>query len=91
MVISDRAGQGDVFKALDLGVVDFFAKSAVFAGLESRTIQDGLIRKVHAIRNLRINRVFERLPSAPPVLLEGTWERACRSGRDAPKSTFRPS
>ncbi len=66
MIISGRAGEDDVWKALDLGAVDFIAKPTARATLELRTIQDGLIRKVHAIRDLRIDKVSERIQAAPP-------------------------
>lgn len=68
MVISGHAGEDDVFKALDLGAVDFIAKPAAHATPELQTIQDGLIRKVHAIRELRIDRVSERIQATPSVL-----------------------
>lgn len=68
MVISGRAGEGDVFKALDLGAVDFIAKPTLRATPELRMIEEELIRKVHAIRELRIDKVWERISSAPPVL-----------------------
>ena len=50
MIISGRAGEQDVFKALDLGAVDFIAKPTSRATPELQTIQQELIRKVHAIR-----------------------------------------
>jgi two-component system chemotaxis response regulator CheB len=68
MVISGRAGEGEVFKALDLGAVDFIAKPTLRANPELRSIEEELIRKVHAIRELRIDKVRERIQSAPPVL-----------------------
>jgi len=68
MVISGRAGEEDVFKALDLGAVDFIAKPTARATMELSTIQQELIRKVHAIRELRIEKVQERIKTAPPVL-----------------------
>ena len=68
MVISGRAGEEDVFKALDLGAVDFIAKPTARATMELSTIQQELIRKVHAIRELRIEKVQERIRTAPPVL-----------------------
>lgn len=68
MVISGRAGESDVFKALDLGAVDFIAKPTPHATPELRTIEEELIRKVHAIRDLRIDKVRERMRSAPRVL-----------------------
>jgi two-component system chemotaxis response regulator CheB len=68
IVISGRAGEDDVFKALDLGAVDFIAKPTLLATLELQTIEEGLIRKVHAIRELRIEKVSERIQSRPPIL-----------------------
>jgi two-component system chemotaxis response regulator CheB len=68
MVISGRAGEEDVFKALDLGAVDFIAKPTAHATPELQTIQQELIRKVHAIRELRIDRVQDRIRTAPPVI-----------------------
>ena len=68
MVISGRSGEGDVFKALDLGAVDFIAKPTMRAAPELQNIQAELIRKVHAIRELRIEKVKERIVSTPPVL-----------------------
>jgi two-component system chemotaxis response regulator CheB len=68
MVISGRAGEEDVFKALDLGAVDFIAKPTLRATPALQSIQQELIRKVHAIRELRIDKVSERISSVPPVL-----------------------
>jgi two-component system chemotaxis response regulator CheB len=68
MVISSRSGDQDVFKALDLGAVDFIAKPAPRATPELETIQQELIRKVHAIRELRIDRVSHRIGASPPPL-----------------------
>jgi two-component system chemotaxis response regulator CheB len=67
MVISGRAGEEDVFKALELGAVDFIAKPSPRAGPELASIERELIRKVHAIRELRIDKVRERLAALPPV------------------------
>jgi len=72
VVISSRAGEDDVFKALDLGAVDFIAKPTAAATLELQNIEEGLIRKVHAIRELRIDKVSERIQSAPPMLVDRT-------------------
>ncbi len=68
VIISGRAGEDDVFKALDLGAVDFIAKPTVSAAPELRMIEEGLIRKVHAIRELRIEKVSDRIQSRPPLL-----------------------
>jgi two-component system chemotaxis response regulator CheB len=68
MVISGRAGEQDVFKALDLGAVDFIAKPTSRATPELQTIQQELIRKVHAIRDLRIEKVSERIDASAPAV-----------------------
>ncbi|MBW2315621.1 MAG: chemotaxis response regulator protein-glutamate methylesterase [Deltaproteobacteria bacterium] len=61
MVISGRAGEDEVFKALDLGAVDFIAKPTPRPIPELETIQQEVIRKVHAIRQLRIDKVKQRV------------------------------
>lgn len=74
IVISGRAGEDDVFKALDLGAVDFIAKPTRLATMELQTIEEGLIRKVHAIREMRIEKVSERIQSRPPILARPTGQ-----------------
>jgi two-component system chemotaxis response regulator CheB len=66
MVISGRSGEEEVFKALDLGAVDFLAKPTPRASAELVKIERELIRKVHAIRELRIEKVNERIAALPP-------------------------
>jgi two-component system chemotaxis response regulator CheB len=66
MIISGRSGEEDVFKALDLGAVDFIAKPTPRASAELVNIERELIRKVHAIRELRIEKVRERIDALPP-------------------------
>jgi len=70
MVISGRGGDQDVFKALDLGAVDFVAKPTPRATPELATIEQELIRKVHAIRQLRIDKLRRQI-SSPPSLVGG--------------------
>jgi two-component system chemotaxis response regulator CheB len=67
IVISGRAGDEDVFKALELGAVDFIAKPSPRAAPELVNIEQELIRKVHATRELRIDKVRERLAARPPL------------------------
>jgi two-component system chemotaxis response regulator CheB len=61
IVISGRAGDADVFRALELGAVDFLAKPTPHATPELASIERELIRKVHAIRELRIEKVQGRI------------------------------
>lgn len=65
IVISGRAGQGDVFKALELGAVDFIAKPTLHATPMLASIERELIRKVHAVRELRLDKVRERIGAMP--------------------------
>jgi two-component system chemotaxis response regulator CheB len=71
MVISGRSGDEDVFKALELGAVDFIAKPTARATPELANIEQELIRKVHAIRELRIDKVRDRAAVAPTVPAAG--------------------
>jgi len=75
IVISGRAGDQDVFKALDLGAVDFVAKPTLRAAPELATIEQELIRKVHAIRQLRIEKVQERIAAAPSLTRRSAQQR----------------
>ncbi len=68
MVISGRGGDQDVFKALDLGAVDFVAKPTPRATPELATIEQELIRKVHAIRQLRIDKLRHQISRAPSLV-----------------------
>jgi two-component system chemotaxis response regulator CheB len=67
IVISGRKGDQDVFRALDFGAVDFIAKPTPRAGPDLEAIEQELLRKVHAIRQLRIEKVRERLEAQPAV------------------------
>ncbi len=80
MVISGRTGEDDVFKALELGAVDFIAKPTLRATTQLVSIEQELLRKVHAIRELRIDKVRERLTSLPSVVT-GSPEAGASSPR----------
>jgi len=68
IVISGRKGDQDVFRALDFGAVDFIAKPTPRAGPELEQIEQELLRKVHTVRQLRIDKVRERLEAQPAVV-----------------------
>ena len=80
IVISGRKGEQDVFRALDFGAVDFIAKPTPRAGAELETIEQELLRKVHAIRQLRIEKVRARLDAgvAPPRVAQPATQRSKR-------------
>jgi two-component system chemotaxis response regulator CheB len=68
LVVSGRTGDDTVFKALELGAVDFVAKPTLRAAPELATIQEELIRKVHGTRQLRMDKVRDRISQAPSVV-----------------------
>ncbi len=68
IVISGRNGEDDVFKALELGAVDFIAKPTPHATPMLSSISQELIRKVHSIRDLRIEKVHDRIRALPPLV-----------------------
>jgi len=79
IVISGRSGEDQVFRALELGAVDFLAKPTPRAAPELANIERELIRKVHSLRELRIEKVRDRIATLAPHV-----ERGGRRGR-APK------
>jgi two-component system, chemotaxis family, protein-glutamate methylesterase/glutaminase len=68
LVVSGRSGDDTVFKALELGAMDFVAKPTLRAAPELATIQEELIRKVHGTRQLRMDKVRDRVSQAPSVV-----------------------
>jgi two-component system chemotaxis response regulator CheB len=73
LVVSGLGGKEDVWKALELGAVDFVTKPTRRAAPELATIEAELLRKVLAARELRMDRVRERMraPVAPAQTPEG--------------------
>ena len=70
IVISGRTGEDDVFRALELGAVDFVGKPSPRATPELNNIEQELVRKVHAIRDLRIEKVQTRIGATPAAIRE---------------------
>ena len=70
IVISGRTGEEDVFRALELGAVDFVGKPSPRATPELNNIEKELVRKVHAIRDLRIEKVQTRIGAASEAICE---------------------
>jgi len=68
IVVSGRAGEEEVFRALELGAVDFVGKPSPRATPELNNIEQELVRKVHAVRDLRIDRVRKRIDAVPAVI-----------------------
>jgi two-component system chemotaxis response regulator CheB len=65
LVISSYAAKENVFKALELGALDFIAKPGRQLTPDLRGISDELVRKVKLVRQLRAVTLGERVPVAP--------------------------
>lgn len=76
LVISGRSGAEDVFRALELGAADFLAKPTPNVTPALGTIREELLRRVHAIRELRIDRLRARVGRAPERLEASDWAGA---------------
>ena len=68
IVISSTSGDEKVFKALELGAVDFIAKPTTVISDELLKIQQDLHEKVQAVFKLNMARVQKRNEPAPPVV-----------------------
>ncbi len=68
IVVSSRTQEEDVFRALDLGAIEFVGKPSPRATPELNNIERELVRKVHAVRDLRIEKVQKRIDAAPVVI-----------------------
>ena len=94
IVVSGRGEAPDVFRALELGAVDFVAKPTTRAAPELATIEQELIRKVHAIPELRIDHVrsagaTDAPPSAVPRTLRAHRAVAIGSSTGGPAALLR--
>ena len=70
IVISGRTEEEDVFRALELGAVEFVSKPSPRATLELNDIERELVQKVHAVRDLRIEKVRKRIDAVPAMIRE---------------------
>ncbi len=55
IMVSSHADSKTVFKALELGAVDFIAKPTRRASVELQTIEKDLIRKIRGIKDIRLD------------------------------------
>lgn len=70
IMVSSHGDSKTVFKALELGAVDFIAKPTRRASIELQTIEKDLIRKIRGIKNIRmdiLSRNLELLESEEAV------------------------
>lgn len=64
IVVSSYAKKANVFRALELGAVDFIAKPSRFITEEIASIRQELLGKIRAVRGLRLHNLGKR--AAPP-------------------------
>ena len=60
IIISSHSERDNVFRALELGAMDFIAKPGRHIGPDLRTIQDDLIGKIRMVRRLSVVRLLAR-------------------------------
>ncbi len=61
IMVSSHADSKTVFKALELGAVDFIAKPTRRASVELQTIEKDLIRKIRGIKDIRLEILSKNL------------------------------
>lgn len=85
IVISSHSERDNVFRALELGAMDFIAKPGRHIGPDLRTIQDDLLAKIGVVRRLSVVRLLARAQALVEQRLERqTGEHpAFESGRYA--------
>lgn len=67
LIVSSRESNRSVFKALDLGAVDFVVKPSRTASPRLRQLEEELLSKVLAIPQLRFDKIKERIATAPEL------------------------
>lgn len=61
IMVTSHADSKTVFKALELGAVDFIAKPTRRASVELQTIEKDLLRKIKGIKNIRLDILSKNL------------------------------
>lgn len=67
LVVSARESNRSVFKALDLGAVDFIVKPAKTASPQLKLIEQELLAKILAIPSLQFDKIRQRVAQAPVI------------------------
>src|SRR5512136_2223816 len=61
IMVTSHADSKTVFKALELGAVDFIAKPTRRASIELQTIEKDLLRKIKGLKNIRLDILSKNL------------------------------
>lgn len=67
LVVSARESNRSVFKALDLGAVDFVVKPSKTASPQLKLIENELLSKILAIPQLQFDKIRQRVAQAPVI------------------------
>lgn len=67
LVVSARESNRSVFKALDLGAVDFVVKPSKTASPQLKLIEQELLSKILAIPQLQFDKIRQRVAQAPVI------------------------
>jgi two-component system chemotaxis response regulator CheB len=78
VVISSRDGKQDVFRALELGALDFVRKARSDEPGERERLREELIAKVGTVRALRLNGLGDSTSGAPAAAAERAAPRQAR-------------
>lgn len=80
IVVSARAGDDNVFKALELGAVDFVAKPSDRVSPELMTIREDLVKKVLALPGAKLSQMLPKPAASPRVGASSPASRVAASG-----------
>src|SRR5512140_1761520 len=81
IAVSSRASDRSVFKALELGAVDFIAKPGGRVSPRLEEIQKDLLTKISYVAELRMENLRKRATAEPPQVAEVTAAgSACAAG-----------
>lgn len=77
IVVSSHGGDDRVFKALDLGAMDFIVKPTVDPSVQLQCIRDDLLEKVRSIFNLNMSSIRRRgeMVQQPPAVIKPSVAR----------------
>ncbi len=84
IMVSSHADSKTVFKALELGAVDFIAKPTRRASIELQTVEKDLVRKIKGIKNIRLDILSKNLEllDQEEQIIETRQQRPARQAID---------
>ncbi len=93
IVISSHSERDNVFRALELGAMDFIAKPGRHIGPDLRAIHDDLLAKIHIVRRLSVVRLLARAQALVEQRQDRTTSElpAFDSGRVLPSQLQTPA